>query len=112
MHIWKQRLGSNATYQRLIDVFERAGYCTYAEIVRNIVTACNVESEMDLSDCDESLLQPDTYPHPEPSPPTSPMSKHLTHEFSSCDEYLQINQAAVQDLPEGDLGTRAGDRSS
>ena len=34
---WKERLGSNATYGNLIDVFERAEYRGYASKVRKIV---------------------------------------------------------------------------
>ena len=33
---WKQNLGCQATYQKLIEVFESAGYQGYAEFVRNI----------------------------------------------------------------------------
>ena len=36
--MWKQRLGSRATYGNLIDVFEHAGYKQYAEVVRKVVT--------------------------------------------------------------------------
>ena len=34
---WKQRLGYNATYNRLINVFERAGYSGYASTVRSCI---------------------------------------------------------------------------
>lgn len=33
---WKQRLGSKATYNKLIGVFECAGYQGYADTVRQI----------------------------------------------------------------------------
>ena len=33
---WKQKLGSNATYNNLIGAFERAGYRGYADTVRKI----------------------------------------------------------------------------
>ena len=36
METWKQKLGSNATYNNLIGVFERAGYQGYADTVRDI----------------------------------------------------------------------------
>ena len=33
---WKQRLGSKATYNELIGVFERAGHKDYTDTVRRI----------------------------------------------------------------------------
>ena len=36
---WKQKLGSSATYNNLIGVFERAGYQGYADAVRKLVQA-------------------------------------------------------------------------
>ena len=34
---WKQKLGTKATYNNLIKVFEQAGYETYAEFVKGLV---------------------------------------------------------------------------
>ena len=82
----------------MIDVFENAGYRTYAEIVRNIA-ACNVEGdhEMDnFGDYHEPFPQPETYPNPKPNPLS------LTREnisVTSFDEFLQVNPAVAQDLP-------------
>ena len=36
MQRWKQSNGCNATYKNLIDVFNGAGYCEYADKVRSI----------------------------------------------------------------------------
>ena len=94
--MWKKRLGSLATYQELINVFESTGYHAYVETVRNI--ACHIKD--DSNDYAEPLSQPETYPQPKPSPPSSP--KLATRRFSSCDEFLQINSADAQDLPEGE----------
>ena len=97
LHLWKQKLGSRATYQELINIFERAGYNSYADVVRNIV--CHTESEMDhFNDYAEPLPQPETYPHPKPGPS---LSRKLSHRLSSCDEFLQVNPAAAQNIPEG-----------
>ena len=98
---WKQRLGSDATYQKLIDIFESIDCRSYAEFVRNIVYSVETTTE-GFSDYDEpNLLQPNTYPHSEPSPLLPP--KPSTRTLSSCDEFLVINQAAAQDLPEGEI---------
>ena len=96
LQIWKQRLGSDATYQKLINVFERAGYRTYAEIVRN--TVCDDES--DSSDYDEPIPQPEAYPQLKVNPPPSP--KPSPRRFSSCDEYLHIDSVTAMDLPKGE----------
>ena len=36
LEMWKQKLGSNATYNNLIKVFESAGHKDYADLVRRI----------------------------------------------------------------------------
>jgi hypothetical protein len=98
LYIWKQKLGSEATYQRLIDVFERADFHNCAEIVGNIV--CEDESEVDDSgDYDEPIPQPETYPNVQSNPP--PVPKH-SRRISSCDEFLLINPAAANSLPKGE----------
>ena len=99
LYIWKQRLGCEATYQKLINIFEHAGYCNYAEIVKSIII-CDAESEEDdSSDYEEPIPQPETYPHLKPSPLSSP--KFTNRKMSLCDEYLLINPDNAQDLPEG-----------
>ena len=41
---WKQKFGSDATYNNLIKVFEQAGYKNYAEIVKDLVMK-NVQTD-------------------------------------------------------------------
>ena len=48
---WKQKLGSSATYNNLIGVFERAGYQEYADAVRKLV-----QPQMSLEVEDNSKL--------------------------------------------------------
>ena len=38
--MWKQRLGRDATYKNLIDVFEKAGYKQFANVVENEASNC------------------------------------------------------------------------
>ena len=40
LQLWKQKLGDEATYRNLIDVFETAGYKNYADMVRSIIGKC------------------------------------------------------------------------
>ena len=98
LYIWKRKFGSDATYQRLINVFERADFQNCAEMVKSIV--CEDESEVDdSSDYDEPIPQPDTYPNVQSNPQPSPK---LSRCVSSYDEYLQINPAAASSLPKGE----------
>lgn len=48
MEKWKQKLGSSATYNNLIDVFERAGYQDYVDAVRKLVQP-KISHEMEHS---------------------------------------------------------------
>ena len=63
MYTWKQRNGSKATYDELIDIFERAGFRSYADDVRNIAAADLNDSEGEDSNSNGSgEEQPKTYP--------------------------------------------------
>ena len=99
--MWKQRLGSDGTYQKLIDIFEHAGYDSYADVVRKI--ACSIDSEVqreiddDFSNCNEFLSQPETYPHHK-SNISLPNNLSMT---SSSEEYVQVNSTAARNLPQG-----------
>jgi hypothetical protein len=86
----------------LIDVFERADFQNYAEIVRNII--CEDENEVDdsTSDCDEPIPQPETYPNVQLNPP---ISLKLSRRVSSCDEYVLINPSTANDVPKGEYCT-------
>ena len=98
LYVWKQKLGSDATYQRLMNIFERAGFQNCAEIIRSLV--CEDESEEDdSSDYDEPIPQPETYPNVQPTPRPS---LNLSRCVSSCDEYSLINPAAANNLPKGE----------
>ena len=98
LYIWKRRLGSEATYQRLMNVFERADFQIFSEIVRSII--CEDESEADdSSDYDEPIPQPETYPSVQSNPP--PSLKH-SRRISLCDEYMLINPFTANTLPKGE----------
>ena len=106
--MWKQRLGSSATYQKLIDIFECADYYALAESVRNIIL-CDIDSEMDdSSDYDEPMPQPATYPHRRLSLLSSISPKFSSCELSTYAEYLLIDQATAKDLPEGENCIKLG----
>ena len=101
LYIWKRKLGSDATYQRLINVFEQADFQNFAEMIRSII--CEDQSELDdSSDYDEPMPipQPETYPSVQSNSCSSPkLSRHA----SSCDEFLLINPANANNLPKGEF---------
>ncbi len=98
LSIWKQKLSSEATYQRLINVFEGDDFQNCAETVRSIV--CEDESEVDdSSDYEEPIPQPKTYPNVQSNRPPSPK---LSRCVSSCDEYLLLDPATAKNLPNGE----------
>ena len=98
LYIWKRRLGSKATYQKLINVFEHAGYRNCAEFVRNIESEDENEED-DSSDYDDPIPQPETYPHVKLNPVSSSKQSKC---ISICDEYVLVNPAAAKGLPEGE----------
>lgn len=100
--LWKQRNGFKATYTRLINIFERAGYKSYADNIRRIV--CVSDNEMDNSSSVielPTITQPLTYSiyHP---PSYSPPSSSLDDESTSCMEYELINLSG-EILPKGTM---------
>ena len=90
--LWKRRNGSKATYNRLISIFERTDYKSYAENIRRIVCVSNNEMD-DSSSVTEfaTIIQPPTYSicHPPNYSPPSPQVTSLDddHELSSCKDY-------------------------
>ena len=68
MENWKQSLGPNATYNKLISVFERAGYQLYANTVGEIVK--RTPSELADSSSDDNMSPPMS-----PTLPDSPMEQ-------------------------------------
>ena len=90
--LWKQRNGSKATYNRLISIFEQAGYKGYADNIRRLV--CVSDNEMDDSIEFPTITQPPTYPicHPPKYSSPSPQVTSLDDDNSpsSCKEYELI----------------------
>ena len=65
LQLWKERLGSRATYNELIKAFNSADYKQYADHVKNLVQSNDDDSDSSCSENSPSLLQPETYPNPE-----------------------------------------------
>ena len=93
--IWKQRSGSSATYKKLINIFECAGYYDYAENVRKTVHVVESETDDSISSDEDDILQPQTYPHIKPPTPLSSPKADL----SPFEEYSLIDAAVAQGLP-------------
>ena len=85
LHTWIQRNGSKATYSRLINVFEQAGYRIYADLVRRIVDL----SDKDSSGSGEEQCQPNTYPQYKEQQALSQFPQALPE---STETYMVIEQ--------------------
>ena len=59
LNTWKRKLGSNATYSKLIEVFERAGYKNYADSVVRIMSESLGEIEMSIGKFDSLQFNSD-----------------------------------------------------
>ena len=67
MLTWKKRNGSNATYSKLIEIFEQAYSKNYADEVRKISEASESEEDSNGSGEEHSQMeQPQTYPTQKP----------------------------------------------
>ena len=100
MEKWKQKLGSSATYNNLIGVFERAGYKSYADTVKNLMK--NVEIDADNSD---RITRNQTPPPSEQSLPQLPVFPPEPEQVSEPPQYAIA--AGVKLLQEDDqLGTK------
>ena len=86
LRLWQQKLGSDATYNKLIGAFNRAGYKQYADNVKKIVQYHNHDdSDSSCSeDSFQSVTQPETFPNPKPS------SVELPSEVS-CETYTRLD---------------------
>ena len=64
MQSWKQRTGSKATYNKLIKIFERAGYQNGADRVRRIAQLSDSESDDSSSSGEEQSRVEQTPAYP------------------------------------------------
>ena len=101
--LWKQQLGSRATYNKLISVFDHAGYKAYSENVRKF--ACASDSETDDSSGNEDSFpspQPPTYPCLKPQDSPTPTELSLPEQSVPESYYILIHQAVLKSFPEGE----------
>ena len=61
LYTWKTRNGSKATYSKLIKIFGRAGYKTYADELRRIID-CENDDSSGSGEEPSQVEQPQTYP--------------------------------------------------
>ena len=96
MQKWKQRNGSEATYSKLIKIFERAGYKNLADEVRKLTKASDSETDDSSGSGEEQSQteQPQTYP---PYKQQS-LSQLPPATLQSTETYVITNE---ENLPEG-----------
>ena len=96
---WKQKLGVRATYRKLVDVFERAGYKHYADHVKRIAAD---DSDSD-SDTDDSSCSDGDYPFPQPLS-YLPQESHTQSSFQVASKsqyeshYVLINPSKAESV--------------
>ena len=110
LRMWKEKLGSGGTYKKLLEVFKRAGYETYADNVRRTVQDGDIavlfqtetypflKPQSDDED-DPALSQPLSYPSLKP---LCPSPQFTPIQLSPQDYYVLINPAIAENLPEGE----------
>jgi hypothetical protein len=86
-----KRNGSKATYNRLIKIFEQAGYKSYADLVRRIIDL----SDKDSSGSGEEQCQPNTYPQYTQQQALSQLPQAIPE---STETYMVVDE---ENLPEG-----------
>ena len=88
---WKQKLGSNATYNNLIDVFERAGYQDYADQIRKLSFRGSYQEDPSLLHVAQLPPQPPPQPvFPEPS--TLELDSLMSLEFDNLLEEVKLDE--------------------
>ena len=99
LHIWKKKFGSSCTYNKLIEVFEHAGYQSYADSVRRVVQDIEIQTS---DECSLLTSQPETYPNPlfKSQSHLPPQSQPL--ELSQYDQYICVKSTEeMRKLPKG-----------
>ena len=89
LYIWKTRNGSKATYNKLIKIFEQAGYKSYADEVRIVQLSDSETDDSSGSGGEQSQVdQPQTYPEYKPQAPSQlpPTTSESTEVFVVVDE--------------------------
>ena len=96
LYTWKTRNGSKATYRKLIKIFERAGYKSYADEVKRIIHLNDSETDDSSGSGGEQsqVDQPQTYPEYKPQALSQlpPATSESTEVFVVVDE---------ENIPEG-----------
>ena len=91
---WKQNLGFDATYRKLMGVFQCAGYKNYADLVNQI--AADSDSDMDT---DDSSCSDGDYPQQPPSYlPQEPYTTQSTFQVASSQDktrYVLVDPSQV-----------------
>ena len=108
MEIWKQKLGSNATYSNLIVVFIRAGYQEYADAIKKVILQSSVDKTEKLTEnkvfptmpeCASLPQLPQLPVFPRPEPILSSIALPSTTAVLIEEEYQELHgQYLVQDM--------------
>ena len=98
MQKWKEKQGSEATYRKLIKIFERAGYKLYADFVRSLVSTCSDQTDKPNDSEDQQIFLPPSSQPPSPQLPEFPESVTLTVSTVQLEKHLQQSKYAIISL--------------
>ena len=98
MQKWKEKQGSEATYRKLIKIFERAGYKLYADFVRSIVSKCSDQADKPDDSADQQIFRPPSSQPPLPQLPEFPESVTLTASIVQLEKHHQESKYAIISL--------------
>ena len=95
MQKWKEKLGSEATYKKLIKIFKHAGYELYADVVRSLVTTCSDQADKHNDSADQQIFVSPSSQPPSPQFPEFPESVTLTASTVQLEKHHQESKYAI-----------------
>ena len=98
MQKWKEKQGSEATYRKLIKIFERAGYKLYADVVRSLVSTCSDQTDKPNDSANQQINLPPSSQPPSPQLPEFPESITLTASIVQLERHHQESKYAIISL--------------
>ena len=95
MQKWKEKQGSEATYKKLIKIFEHAGYKLYADVVKSLVSMCSDQADKPNDSADQQICLPPFSQPPSPQLPEFPESVTLTASIVQLEKHHQESKYAI-----------------
>ena len=98
MQKWKEKQGSEATYKKLIKIFEHAGYKLYADFIKSLVSTCSDQADKPNDSADQQIRLSSSSQSPSPQLPEFPESVTLTASTVQLEKHRQESKYAIISL--------------